>query len=155
ISRVRVPRIHELSNGESHLDRLHELELKKQQGVEIDPDDFSPSEPGAPPKKPVASGATRPNDEEDDEDESDFQMDENDENDDDGDDEGGIAVATDRDPEVDWLDDGEHPLADNYRCAGSITLEEVWFYAHFRGIACHLMQREPDREIAEEPAPEE
>ena len=122
-----------------YLERLHEFELKKQQGLEIDPDDFSPPEEGAPSEK-VPVDAEK-------EDDPDFDLGEND---DDEEGEGDIAIATDRDPEVDWLDEDDHPLSSNYLCAGAITLEEVWFYSHFRGIACHLMRREPDREIPQE-----
>ncbi|HEY1770827.1 MAG TPA: hypothetical protein VGG02_11305 [Chthoniobacterales bacterium] len=121
-----------------YLERLHELELKKQQGLEIDPDDFSPSPYGAPAKTPAGAAAE--------DDEPEFEIDENDDEEDDG----GIAIATDRDPEVDIFTEHDHPLYDSYLCAGSITLEEIWFYSHFRGIACHLMQREPDREIPDE-----
>ena len=52
------------------------------------------------------------------------------------------------------MDDDAHPLAGNYMCGGVLTLDEVWFYSHFRGIASHLMQREPDLEIPEEKKPQ-
>ena len=102
------------------------LELKQQQGVEIDPDEFSPSEPAA-----------FSNESEDD--------------DDDDDDDGDLAVKTDPDPPRNFFgDDDEHPLADNYRLLGLLSLDEVWFLNHHRGIACHLMMREPDLEIPDE-----
>ena len=30
----------------------------------------------------------------------------------------------------------------------------MWINAHLAGIGCHLMQRQPDREVTEEPKPE-
>ena len=108
---------------QEYLERLHQMELKQQQGVEIDPAEFSPPEP-----EPISE---EPEDDDDDED-------------------GDIAVKTDPDPPRRFFDEDEHPLADNYRLMGSLTLDEVWFLSHHRGIACHLMVREPDLEIPEE-----
>ena len=112
---------------EEYLERLHQMELKQQQGVKIDPAEFSPSEPAALSEEP-----------EDDEGN-------------DGDEDGDIAVKTDPDPPRNFFgDDDEHPLADNYRLMGFLSLDEVWFFHHHRGIACHLMMREPDHEIPDE-----
>ncbi len=123
-------------------ERLHQLELKKQQGVEIDPAEFSPEEdPPYPQMEDIlpAQEEEGPG--------ADFTTG----SDDDGD--SNIAVETEPDPPP--LDDDEHPLAENYRCAGVLSLSEVWFYSHLRGIAVHLMRREPDLEIPEEERPEE
>ncbi len=113
---------------QEYLERLHQMELKQQQGLEIDPDEFSPSEREDYPEVPA-----KPADDEDDDDDED----------------GSIAVKTDPDPPQMYFDD-EHPLAGNYRLLGFLSLEEVWIYPHHRGIACHLMTREPDLEIPEE-----
>jgi hypothetical protein len=59
-------------------------------------------------------------------------------------------VKTDPDPPPSLFDDDGHPLAGNYRLAGTLLLGEAWFYSHFRGIAIYLMKREPDLEIPEE-----
>jgi hypothetical protein len=124
-----------------YLERLHQMELKKQQGFEIDPVEFSPAEQPPYPQMedilPAEEKAAA----------VDFTT-----NDDDGNSD--IAVETDPDPPPSFLDDDEHPLAENYMCAGRLTLDEVWFYNHFRGIAVHLMQREPDLEIPKEEKPE-
>jgi hypothetical protein len=129
-----------------YLERLHEFELKKQQGLEIDPADFSPPPPGEykPAKTPAGAG---PADDEADQDEADFSNADYNDGDDD------IAVAADEEPDVPILEDYQHPLAAEYLCAGTILLDEMWLYAHLAGIGCHLMQRQPDREIAEEPKP--
>ena len=120
-------------------ERLHQMELKKQQGVEIDPVEFSPAE--QPPYPQMEDILPAPEEEVAGQD---FRTG----SDDDGDSD--IAVETDPDPPPSLLDDDEHPLARNYLCGGTLTLDEVWFYSHFRGIAVHLMQREPDLEIPEE-----
>jgi hypothetical protein len=123
-----------------YLDRLHQLELKKQQGMEIDPAEFSPAEQPPYPQMEDLLPPPQP-------DEIDFTS-----GNDAGDEgNGDIAVDTDPDPpKAMFEEDDAHPLASNYLCAGSINLAEVWFCAHFRGLACHLMQREPDFEIPEE-----
>lgn len=79
--------------------------------------DFSPAEAGAG-KKVAASKIPA------DEDDRDFELDQNDEADDE---EGGVAVEADEEPEADWLEQGEHPLAANYLCAGTITLTNCGF----------------------------
>lgn len=124
-----------------YAERLHQMELKKQQGLEIDPIQFSPAEQ---PPYPQIEDILPSNEQET---EADFTS-----NDDDGDSD--VAVETDPDPPPSLLDDDEHPLAANYMWAGTLTLDEVWFYSHFRGIAVHLMRREPDLEIPEEKKPE-
>ena len=103
-----------------HLERLHRYELKKQLGEEIKPEDFVP--------EPRASLE----DETDEEESYD----------------GEVAVKKKPDP-PEWFDD-EHPLADNYRLMGTLTLSEVWFMPHHRDIAIYLMGRQPDVEIPEE-----
>ena len=112
-----------------YLDRLHQLELKQQQGQEIDPGEFSPTEPDPYPERPSES-------DEEDEDE--------------GDGEGNIAIEKKPDPPAHFFDDEEHPLARNYYLWARFTLEEVWFQPRNRGLAIHLMQREPDLDIPDE-----
>ncbi|HEY3663195.1 MAG TPA: hypothetical protein VGL24_08600 [Chthoniobacterales bacterium] len=129
-----------------YLERLHELELKQQQGVEIDPEEFSPTPEGEYPQRPKKPAGEEIGGADD---EAGFESDEGDG----GGEEGEIAVATEPDPPPS-LDEEEHPLAANYLCAGTILLDEVWFYSHFRGIGGHLMQRQFDREIPEEPKPD-
>jgi hypothetical protein len=121
-----------------YIERLHELELKKQQGLEIDPAEFSPTPEAEYPQRPDPAEAE----------DSAFG------DDDDDNEDGDIAVATDPDPPSSPWDDDDHPLADNYLCAGTILLDEMWIYAHLAGIGCHLMQRQPDRELTEDPKPE-
>lgn len=116
-----------------YLENLHQLELKKQLGDEIDPAEFSPAEQ---PPYPEMDDILPPAEDNDDQDD------------------GNIAVETDPDPPLTFLDDDEHPLAANYRCFGHLTLSEVWFTPHSRGIAVHLMQREPDLEVPEDPKPD-
>ncbi|MGI9089391.1 MAG: hypothetical protein ACR2HH_16895 [Chthoniobacterales bacterium] len=115
-----------------YLDRLHQLELKKQQGVEIDPEEFSPTEQ---PPYPQMEDILPAKDDVDDSN---------------SDDDGGIAIETDPDPPEMMFADDEHPLANNYFCAGTLSQDEVWFYDNYRGIAVHLMGREPDLEIPKE-----
>ena len=117
-----------------YLERLHRMELKKQEGAPIEPAEFSPSERDPDPEPPWEKET------EDDEDESDS--------------EGGIATKEKPAPPSEWLDD-THPLYKQYLCAGTLLPGEVWFYAHFRDLAVHLMDREPDEEIPEDPKPPE
>lgn len=116
-----------------YLEKLHQMELKKQEGAEIDPDEFSPAGTQPYPKPPWEEG-----DEEDEEGG--------------GDDEIGIAIKEKIDPPPSFFDD-EHPLAEQYRAYVTVNLEELWISNHYRGIVCHLMQREPDVEIPEEEKP--
>ena len=109
-----------------HLERLHRYELKKQLGEPIKPEDFVPP-PSAPPP---------PWEREDDEDET-------------AGGDGDVAVKEKPDPPPSWFDD-EHPLADQYRLMGCLTLSEVWFMSHHRDIAVYLMGRPPDLEIPDE-----
>jgi hypothetical protein len=128
-----------------YLERLHQLELKKQEGAEIVPEEFSPTEKGESPIPPW-----REPEEADDED---GEFDPDDDDDDEGDegDEGDGDVGVKEKPRIpaSWLDD-EHPLADQYRLSARFTLEEVWFPNHFRTLAIQLMGREPDEEFPEE-----
>ncbi len=111
-----------------YLERLHRLELKKQEGAEITPEEFSPDEPTPLPEPPWEREC---------------------EDDDGAEDDGDIAIKEKPEPPPRFLDD-EHPLADNYSMMGSFTLNEVWFLPHSRDLAAQLMGREPDEEIPEE-----
>ena len=113
-----------------YLERLYRLDLKKQAGEKINPEDFAvpPSEPFSPP--PWES--------------------EDEEEDDSNDGEGGVAVKEKPDPPPSFLDD-EHPLADKYRIIGSVNLAEVWAISHARDLGVYLLGRQPDREIPEDP----
>ncbi|MEI9963098.1 MAG: hypothetical protein WDM76_18890 [Limisphaerales bacterium] len=99
-----------------YLERLHRYELKKQLGEEIKPEDFVPG-----PQMPLPPP---PWEREDDDDHSDTA--------------GDIVVKEKPDPPPSWFDD-EHPLADNYRLMGNLTLSEIWFLPHHRDIAVYLM----------------
>lgn len=113
-----------------HLERLHRYELKKQLGEAIKPEDFAP-----PPRTPEV---LEPEDEADEEDEND-----------DGNFSGDVAVKEKSDPPPLFLDD-EHPLANQYRMLGVLTLTEFWVGNHHRDIAAYLMGRQPDEEFPEE-----
>jgi len=118
-----------------YLDGLHRLELKRQEGAAIQPEEFSPSEQEPSPEPPWETE----NDEEEDE-----------END------GEWNLATKERPELPAMCfDDTHPLADKYLFAGTLTFEGAWFYSHFRDLAIQLMGREPDEEIPKDPEPEE
>ena len=118
-----------------YLERLHQLELKQQEGAEIAPEEFSPKDRDPYPEPPWEK-------ENDDADDADGGDDDDDEN-------GEIALREAPAPPPDIFDD-EHPLAGNYRLCGVLTLEEVWFPPHFRDLAIHLMGREPDVDFPEE-----
>ena len=113
-----------------YIERLHRLDLKKQLGDTVKPEEFAP-----PPRAPLPSEVEEPEEEDDDNG--------------DGDGEGNVKVAKKPDPPAFLLDD-EHPLADNYRMAGVLTLTEFWVGNHLRDIATYLMGREPDQEFPEE-----
>ena len=123
-----------------YIERLHNYELKKQLGEPINPEEFAPGE-----KEPLPPAPWE--DEDDDEENAD------DKNSDDPD-AGDVAVKKKPDPPPMWYDDYEHPLADEYRLAAYLTLDEIWFYAHHRDLAIYLMRRQPDLEIPEEKKPE-
>lgn len=114
---------------EEYLERLHRLELKKQEGAEITPEEFSPGEPTPLPEPPWEREC---------------------EDDDDAEDDGDIAIKEKPEPPPRFFDD-EHPLAGNYAMLGEFTLGEVWFLPHSRDVAVHLMGRDPDEEIPEKP----
>lgn len=118
------------------LDRMHRLELKRQLGDKINPDEFVP--PAATPLPPPP-----------------WQRDNDDEDEDDATGDGDVAVKekTEPDPPPSWLDD-EHPLADNYRMLCGVSLTELWVTSHHRDAAVYLMGRQPDLEIPEENKPE-
>ena len=111
------------------LEREYLLQLKKQEGAPIDPEEFAPGEQEQLPPPPWEIEEDEPG------------------GDDDG--EGGIAVKHKPDPPPDpW--DNEHPLADNYRLSATFTLEKIWFDPRQAGLAIHLMGREADEEIPDE-----
>lgn len=111
-----------------YLERLHRLELKKQEGMTIKPEEFAPGNALPLPPPPWESDH---------------------EDKDDADGEGGVAVKEKPDPPPSFSD-GEHPLADNYRLIGHLFLGEIWFPNHCRDLATYLLRRQPDLEIPEE-----
>jgi len=111
------------------LERQHRLELKKQLGEAINPQEF------APPPRPV------PPPEEEEEDEFDT----------DGTGEGDVMVKEKPDPPQIFLDDA-HPLAGNYQMWACLTQTDFWVDPHQRDIAVYLLGREPDEVRPEEPA---
>ena len=60
-----------------------------------------------------------------------------------------MAVKEKPDPPPSFHD-GEHPLADNYRLMGHLSLSEIWFPNHCRDLATYLLRRQPDLDIPEE-----
>lgn len=117
------------------LDRQHRLELKKQLGEEINPEDFI-----VPPQTPLPP-APWEREEEDDEDEES------------GEGGGDILLKEKVEPPPDpW--DNDHPLADKYSMLATLTLEELWVLPHHRDVAVYLMRQQPDLEIPEEPKKE-
>ena len=114
---------------EDYLDRLHRYELKKQEGGPIDPAEFTVPEP-----QPISPWAEEEEGEDMEEDDEDF-LDEEEEDEDSFEDSESSLMQ------------GEHPLADHYRLMAYVTLNEIWFQPSHRGIAVHLMRREPDLEF--------
>jgi hypothetical protein len=112
-----------------YIERLHQLELKKQEGGEVVPEEFSPSEQAP---YPIPPWTIEPPD-----DEAGGDDDQN---------EGDVATKEKPQPPVRYFDD-EHPLADNYRLLATLTPDEVWFLPHHRALAIQLMRREPDVEL--------
>jgi hypothetical protein len=113
------------------LERQHRIELKKQLGDKIKPEDFV-----VPPQSPLPPAPW-----------------ERDEDDDDESGDGGIAVKEKVDPPPNpW--DNEHPLADEYSLLATLTLNELWVMPHHRDIAEYLMRQPPDLEIPEDPKPQ-
>jgi hypothetical protein len=113
------------------LERQHRIELKKQLGEKIKPEDFV-----VPPQTPLPPAPWERN-----------------EDDEDGDGDGGIAVKEKVEPPPDpW--DNDHPLADKYALLATLTLEELWVFPHHRDIAVYLMRQQPDLEIPEDPKPQ-
>ena len=111
-----------------YLERLHRHELKKQEGMPIKPEEFAPGDALPLPPPPWESDH---------------------EDDDDAEGEGGVAVKEKPDPPPSF-DDGEHPLADNYRLMVQLSLAEAWFAPHHRDLAIYLMRRQPDLDIPDE-----
>jgi hypothetical protein len=116
-----------------YLERKHRYELKKQDGSEINPEEFAPG--------PENWEGEEEGDDNDDSDDEEF------EDQDDSD-------LADEDEEVDVLslldDDDEHPLADEYRILADIKGNTVWFVPHQRTLAVQLMGREPDEEYPDD-----
>jgi hypothetical protein len=110
------------------LERQHRLDLKKQLGDKIKPEDFI-----VPPQTPLPPAPwEREEDETEDEDEDDA--------------EGGLKLKEKMEPPPDrW--DNEHPLADKYTLMATLTLGELWVYPHHRDVAVYLMRQQPDLEI--------
>ncbi|KAF0179335.1 MAG: hypothetical protein FD161_1434 [Limisphaerales bacterium] len=113
---------------EEYLQRLHRYELKKQEGMTIKPEEFAPGDALPLPPPPWESDS---------------------EDEDDADGEGDVAVKEKPDPPPSY-DDGEHPLADNYRLMVHLSLAEAWFAPHHRDLAIYLMRRQPDLDIPDE-----
>ncbi len=115
------------------LERQHRLELKKQLGEIIKPEDFT-----APPPTPLPPAPWEREEEDEEEDESGF---------------GDIAVKEKVEPPPNpW--DNEHPLADKYALLARLTLEELWVWPHHRDLAVYLMRQSPDLEFPDEAKPE-
>lgn len=111
-----------------YLERLHRYELKKQEGMPIKPEEFAPGDALPLPPPPWES---------------------DEEEDDDAEGDGDVAVKKKPDPPPRY-DDGEHPLADNYRLLVHLSLAEAWFAPHHRDLAIYLMRRQPDLDIPDE-----
>jgi hypothetical protein len=118
-----------------YLDRLHQLELKKQEGTPIVPEEFSPSEPGPDLVPPWEK------EDDDEEEEDDIAAADSD-----------IATKQKPAPPSEWFDD-THPLCEKYMCMGVLLPGEIWFDARSRHLAIWYMGREPDEEIPEDPKP--
>ena len=120
----------------AYLDRLHRLELKKEEGDPVDPREFSPAPASPPPLPPWERDAPeQPRDD-----------------DDDGDGfagEGDVALKEPPEPPPSFRDD-DHPLAGNYHLNGRLAPDRVFFLPQHRALAVYLMGREPDEEIATE-----
>ena len=114
---------------EDYLDRLHRYELKKQEGQKIKPEEFA-----APSETP---GAETENDEDEETDEA-------------GD--GDVITKKKPEPPPSFLDEDQHPLAEQYRVMGTVTLSEAWFGSRDPHMVSYLMGRNPDEVIPEEPA---
>lgn len=112
------------------LERQHRLDLKKQLGEEIKPEDFV-----VPPQTPLPPPPWEREDEQEDDDDTGI---------------GDIKLKEKVEPPPDpW--DNDHPLADKYALLATLTLEELWVLPHHRDIAIYLMRQQPDLEIPEEP----
>jgi hypothetical protein len=111
------------------LERQHRLELKKQLGEKIKPEDFV-----VPPPTPLPPAP--------------WERDEPEEEDD-GMGSGDIAVKEKVDPPPSLLDN-DHPLAYKYSLLATLTLGELWVMPQHRDIAVYLMGQPPDREIPDD-----
>jgi hypothetical protein len=119
---------------ETYLQQLHRMDVKKQLGEPVKPEDFVPPAPLPLPSPP-------------------WERDEDDEDGDDNSGIGGVKLKEKPEPPPDPWDD-DHPLAENYRMMAHLTLSELWIIAYARDLAAYLMGRQPDEEIPEEKPPE-
>jgi hypothetical protein len=117
---------------EEYLERLHRFELKKQEGIKVDPKEFAPGEQEP---LPVA-----PWEREDDEDEDTNS----------GGDDSDVAVKEKPEPPPSPFDENDHPLADNYNLMAHFTLSACYVFNHQRGVAEYLMHRHCDEVIENE-----
>jgi hypothetical protein len=108
---------------EEYLERLHRLEMMREEGGEIDPKAFEAPAPAPPPEAPWERESPEEEDAE-----------------------GGVVFQKPPEPPPCYWDD-EHPLARNYNLSGTLTMDAAWFITHARGEMMRLMGREPDEEI--------
>ncbi len=114
---------------QEYLDRLHRYELKKQEGSKVKPEEFA-----APAAKPLPPAPWEKEEEEDEEGGN-----------------GNFVVKTKKpEPPPSYFDDDDHPLADNYRAMGWLSLSEVWFTNRDQGLVSYLIGRAPDEVIPED-----
>ncbi|MFN7140037.1 MAG: hypothetical protein ACK4UN_11950, partial [Limisphaerales bacterium] len=113
---------------QEYLERLHRYELKKQEGTEINPEEFA-----APAAKPLPPAPW-----------------EREEEDQDDPFNGGLAVKKKPEPPPSLFDDDGHPLADNYRTMAHLSLSEAWFLNRDEGLVAYLIGRAPDVVIPDE-----
>ena len=114
---------------QEYLERLHRYELKKQEGQKIKPEEFA-----APSETPLPPAPWEREEEED------------------GNEPGGSDVITKKKPTPPpSFDDDDHPLADQYRVGGYVSLSEVWFGNRDPHMVSYLMGRNPDEIMPEEP----
>jgi hypothetical protein len=116
---------------EEYLERLHRYELKKQEGIKVDPGEFAPGEREPLPEPPWEREEEGDNDEEDG---------------------GGENVAVKKKPEPPpspW-DDDDHPLSDQYSLMANFTLTECYVHSRDASLAEYLFRCRCDEVIEEE-----
>ena len=117
---------------EEYLKRLHRFELKKQEGIKVEPGEFAPGEQEPLPTPPWER-AEKAEDAEDDAD-------------------GGADVAVKKKPDPPpspWEDDG-HPLSDQYNLSANFTLAECYVHSRDKSLVEYLFRRRCDEVIEEE-----